>query len=208
VNRIGIRVLPLEQLEELWGLIGSSKHKPYRFLRKSESVNLDGFWMGQLVDDARKQNSHVLSAVEDGKFVGMVVYADLPWETKVFGKRIGSLKYVAVNPSSPHSQEIIDLLLNEIIQWATSCGIEFLLCKAYTDDTMSIHALERKGFLLMDTQLDYVFDYGQAQLKNIQRPPLPEGFMVRRADIRDTEQLANVARAAFGEHFGRFHSDV
>ena len=76
-----------------------------------------------------------------------------------------------------------------------------------TDDVLTIHTLEKQGFLLMDTNLDYVYDYRRTPTDAIPRPQLPDGAHIRAARDDEIEELLSVAQASFQNHFGRFHAD-
>lgn len=160
--------------------------------------------LGSLVQDRRAE---IFSATKDGEIAGLVVYTNLPWETKIFGTQMGVLKYLFADLDSPHKQEIGQGLLEKTIGWARTLGIEFLLCKVYTDDILTIHALEKQGFLLMDTLLEYVYDSHKNPIHAVPRPQLPDGAHIRSARDEDVGELLTVAQASFQNHFGRFHAD-
>jgi GNAT superfamily N-acetyltransferase len=163
--------------------------------------------MRELAALPRDGRGEIFAARQGRRLAGLAAYADLPWETRLFGKQMGAIKCLIAEPESSCRTEIAGLLLRHVAGWAAGRGCEFLLCKPYADDLLSIHALEANGFLLMDTMLDYVYDSRECPLRRIPRPPLPEGFTIRPAGRGDEEALAAVARASFGRHFGRFHAD-
>jgi len=206
-----VLILPFEQLDQIGPLLKVSPQKPNRFLlndrfsHRDFQKSLGSFWLREISDLSQNKQGKIFVAAKRDEIVGMIVYADLPWDTKVTGHKMGSLKYVIVEPGSP--QEIIDQLLAQVIEWATSCDIEFLLCKTYSDDMSTIQALERKGFLLMDTLLDYVYHLHKDPIHNIPRPPLYQGCTVRLASTNNVEELVSMARESFKNHIGRFHSD-
>jgi GNAT superfamily N-acetyltransferase len=149
----------------------------------------------------------VFSAAGEGEIEGIAVFTALPWETRIFGREMGILKYIVVDVDSPHKREIVEQLLGQIIDWAGARGMEFLLCKPFTDDILTIHALEKHGFLLMDTLLDYVYDFRISPLRDVPSPPLTEGAKIRSVQEGDLEGLLTIAQASFRDHFGRFHVD-
>jgi len=112
---------------------------------------------------------------------------DAPWETKVLGVKSGILQTAADVAAS--------------VARADADGFEFVTAKVPTTDLATIHALERSGFLLIETALHYSFRYADSPL-----PPAPD-VPIRRADPADTEALVELAALSFGAHFGRFHSD-
>jgi hypothetical protein len=96
---------------------------------------------------------------------------------------MGTLKYIVSDPCTLQKNNVIEELLQKAVDWATETGIEFL-SKTYTDDRTTIHGLEKCGFLLMDTVLDYVYDL-RVLLRTVAPPRLFEGrrFALQRMAI-------------------------
>jgi hypothetical protein len=110
-------------------------------------MDLDAYWY----------NSHAgfkqaFAAMQGDEIVGLVVVDDLPWDSRLFNKNMGAIKTLIA------SAAVLEDLLTCAVQFARDAGTEFLMCKSYTDDMTQIHALERQGFLLVDTLLDFVYD--------------------------------------------------
>ena len=207
MSTIDVSELPVEQIDRVKPLMERSRHKPYRYLLNEAGCDVDSFWLNELALLLEDGQGKIFTAAGGGELVGLVAYADLPWDTRVLGNRMGALKYIAAESESSRTEEIATLLLDHVVDWATARGIEFLLCKTYTDDIMTIHALEKKGFLLTDTLLDYVYDSRRYPLSAVPRPPELEGGTIRLAGEDDPEELVSVAEASFRQHFGRFHAD-
>jgi ribosomal protein S18 acetylase RimI-like enzyme len=139
--------------------------------------------------------------------VGLVACRDVPWETDVIGHRTASVGSLIVRPDADGKSEALDGLLAGVIERAAAEGTEYLSCKVHADDAPAIHALERQGFLLMDTLLDYVCDLAGEGAVGLAAPPLPQGAVLRPAEESDRDELMAVARACFRDYFGRVHSD-
>ncbi len=184
--------------------IANSRHHPYRFVPAASDRDLDPVWRAEIAEHA--SSGKVFVAGVDGETVGAAVYADLPWDTRILGDQMGRLKFLFVQPGQTHRRQVIGRLLDRLIGWASDRGIDCLLCKTFSDDVEIVHALERRGFLLMDTLLNYVCDLQRDPLDTISRPPLDAGFDIRPAGD-EVDALMALAQAAFHGHFGRFHSD-
>ncbi|MBI2813938.1 MAG: hypothetical protein HYX71_06615 [Opitutae bacterium] len=178
-------------------------YSPYRFLARHD---LRDFQAAEGVHLAADAKSTLFTVRSGGLSVGTISCTDNPWETELFGRKMGVLKLLQVNLNAPSSAEAIRALIAHAIDWARQRGTECLLCKVHTDDMWAIHALERAEFRLMDTLLDYVYDYRKNPLATIP-PPKPFAGIVRPAEPNDEEQLAVLARVAFEKHFGRYHAD-
>ena len=69
---------------------------------------------------------------------------------------------------------VLDQLLDEVLRHAAGRGIHLVTCKVQPLQFAAIHALERHGFLLMDTLLDFFFDFSRTPLEKISPPQRPE----------------------------------
>ena len=100
---------------------------------------------------------------------GLVLYGDSPWDTKVLGEPIAVIKNLV--GTGADDSRVLDQLLDEVLRHAANRGIHLLTCKVQPLQFAAIHALERHGFLLMDTLLDFLFDFSRTPLERHQRCP-------------------------------------
>ena len=76
-----------------------------------------------------------------------------------------------------------------------------------SNENAAIHALERYGFLLMDTLLDFFFDFSRTPFDKVSPPQRLDGLQVRLANPEDLPDLLALTETAFAKHFGRYNSD-
>lgn len=202
-----ISSLRADDLPMLQPLLTGSAFQPMRYLTKELGADLTDFWSRSIADLAAGSAARAFFITRSGAPLGLLIYADNPWETDLFGKRAATINTFVVDGSAPDKLSVAQSLLDHAIQDATSRGAQFLLGKTYTDDLTCIHALESRGFQLMDTIVDCVYDVRRTPLGSIQAPVLPEGVSLRLAAPSDREELSAVAGASFREHFGRYHAD-
>jgi RimJ/RimL family protein N-acetyltransferase len=145
--------------------------------------------------------------VQAGAVVGLAACDDLPWETRLFGQKWGTLKYFMVSPEVEDKAEVLGRLLEAVDAWGAAHQVECLATKTYSDDIPAVHALERQGFLYMDTNLDYVVDLKKNPLAKIEPPALPADMHLRLAVPADAPELVEVAGMAFRRHFSRYMVD-
>ena len=62
-------------------------------------------------------------------------------------------------------------------------------CKVKSDKPAAIHTLEQRGFLLMDTLVDFVFDFSRNPLEKINVPKRDLQLKIRRATPQDLRAL-------------------
>ncbi len=163
------------------------------------------YWLEEIRADLAGPGGTAFVARADGRTAGLAVLADLVWETRVLGRRMVGVRSLAASGDPSGRSAILERLLDAVIPHAEEQGAECLVHRSHADDAPAIHALERRGFLLMDTLLDYVFDFPGEEAPAAS--PLPTDTRLRPAMPKDLDALVEVARRAFASHSGRFHSD-
>jgi GNAT superfamily N-acetyltransferase len=202
--KIEIMNLSADDLSVAAPLLTGSAFPPLRYLARELGAGLSDFWSRSVADLLQAPASRGFLALRGGAPLGLLVCSDNPWETALFGKKAAVINAFIVDGNSPHKLQAAQSMLDRVIHEA---DMEFLLGKSYTDDLTSIHALESRGFLLMDTIVDCVYDYRRAPFESLPRPVLADGVSLRLAVPADRDELAAVAGQAFREHFGRYHAD-
>lgn len=199
--------LSTDGLDATVSILASSSFKPLRYLVKELGTELTDFWLHSITDSLQAPSSQGFLAVLNGTPIGLLVYSDNPWETNLLGKKAAVINTLVVDGSLDNREQVTLSILDYALLHASANGIQFLLCKTYTDDFATIHALESRGFLLMDTVLDCYYDYRRVLFESLPRPVLADGVTLRLATPADCDELVAVAGLAFREHYGRFHAD-
>jgi hypothetical protein len=163
------------------------------------------YWLEEIRSALSGPGAAAFVARAGDRTAGLAVVADQAWDTRVLGRRILGIRYLVAAGESSERASILERLLDETVRHAEKVEAECLVHRSYADDAPAIHALERRGFLLMDTLVDYDFDFRRNELPV--SSPLPPDVQVRLATRRDVEGLIEVSRRAFPAHSGRFHSD-
>lgn len=206
-SKLEILYLSADGLDAAAPLLASSAFKPLRTLAKELGTGLTDFWSRSITDLLEAPASHGFLAVQGGEPQGLLIYSDNPWETNLLSKKAATIHTFVVDSALPNRLQVCLSLLDYALLSATANGVQFLLGKTYTDDLTTIHALESRGFLLMDTIVDCTYDYRRVPFESLPRPVLAEGVTLRLATPADREELVAVAGLAFRKHFGRFHAD-
>lgn len=90
----------------------------------------------------------------------------------------------------------------EVLARSRADGVTFIIARCAATDFETVHALERAGFLLMDTLVYWARD--------LRKTPLPfsdSDATICPARADEAEQVAALARAAFRGYFGHYHAD-
>ena len=197
----------IDKISRAHSLLEKSKFRPFRYLNKELDSELTTFWTASILNNLNLTDSFGLGAEQDGKIVGLLTISCNPWESNVLGTNSAVINTFVVDNGIPNQLQIASAILDRAINQANTKGIEFIQCKSYTDDTTTIHALEKNGFLLTDTVVDCAYDYRRVPLEHIIRPIIEKAITIREANLDDHDQLVYVAGHSFNDHFGRFHSD-
>ena len=164
-------------------------------------------WLEEIVDMLDEPGSGGL-LLEDYEIIkGIVTWSSLLWESKILGRQMSALRFLSVDRQSSNRDLYFNCLLEAASDSVSNNGDEFLLCKISGVDDDKRSALIKNGFELVDTLVDYVYALPNEQSPGLHQKSVQDGFELRLATVADIDSLAEVARASFANHFGRFHSD-
>jgi ribosomal protein S18 acetylase RimI-like enzyme len=202
---------------------GSTLYNDFRvqelrsFLARSKGIVASGFLplqdreanalvLDELMADLAEPST--LSTCEYGadELEGMAVCVDSHWDTETVGHKFASLKYLAV-ADEVRSPNTLHNLIAEILLRAKDQGVECLVCKRPSSQPAAIHALERHGFLLMDTLVDFACDLESAAIENLPAPQRGAGLTTRPARPEDEPAVRALSEKAFSNFFGRYDVD-
>lgn len=169
-------------------------------------AQVESSWMAEIAELFQEETTLALTAERDATVCGFALCTPTPWESRLLEQSMWAVKYLAVDPKVAEVDLVAASLVAEVTRQLSRRGANFVLCKAEAAEPVLIKALETDGFLRTDTLLDFVCDCQKVRAQNAALR-VPEGFTLRLAVATDLEPLAETARAAFAQHFGRFHAD-
>jgi len=200
---VDVVLLNRSHLDEVRRLVISTNFKPYRYLlREIPTEKLNNYFYNQILETLTDKLKTPYVACMKGKAVGLGIIEELEWDSTVFGIRMAKVEHLIADDSRIKTEIIKDRLIATICGQCIEMGIEHLSCKVNTDDIASIHALEKNRFRLMDTLLDYAFDFRRYPIEDFEPP-----CIIRPIQKGEDKDIAEVALVAFRNHFGRFHAD-
>ncbi|MBV8379012.1 MAG: GNAT family N-acetyltransferase [Verrucomicrobia bacterium] len=164
-------------------------------------------WLEDIVDVLDQPVSGGVLLEECEVTLGIVAWTLLPWESKILGRQMSTLRVLSVDHQYPDRDVYFDHLLKAALDSSTQNGNEFLLCKMSDLDDDKASALRKNGFEEMDTLVDFVCALSEGRSCGLQQKSVHGGFELRLATVADLDSLAEIARASFANHFGRFHTD-
>lgn len=197
--------LDLTAIEELKRALPRFTYKPLPHLSYLKPEQIESYWLDEIAQELANECSTAFASYADNRINGLVLYGDSPWDTKVVGEPVAVIRYLV--RTGEGDDRVLDRLVDEVLRHAASRGIVLLTSKVQPLQIAAIHALERHGFLLMDTLLDFFFDYSRAPFDKISPPQRLDGLQVRLAVPEDLPELLTLTETAFAKHFGRYNSD-
>ena len=195
----------LTAIEKLKEALPRFTHTPLPHLSYLKRDQIEGYWLDDIGQELKNEGTTAFASYGDDRMNGLVLYGDSPWDTKVVGEPVAVIKYVA--GTGADDPRVLDQLLDEVLRHAAGRGVHLLTCKVQPLQFAAIHALERHGFLLMDTLLDFFFDFSRTPFDKISPPQRLDGLRVRLANPEDLPELLALTETAFAKHFGRYNSD-
>ena len=90
--------------------------------------------------------------------------------------------------------------LDEVLRFCRDHRVSMLIARVPATDLITVQALEREGFRLMDTLVRY-----EIALKAAPAPPISSA--IRPLKPGEDEAVVSVAQAAFAGYFGHYHAD-
>jgi GNAT superfamily N-acetyltransferase len=192
-------------MNELKEALPRFAHKPLSHLSYLRPEQVEGYWLDDIAQELTNECSTAFASYAEDRINGLVLYGDSPWDTKVVGEPVAVIKYLV--GTGAEDSRVLDQLLDEVLRHAADRGIHLLACKVQPLQFPAIHVLERHGFLLMDTLLDFLFDFSRTPLESISVPKRLDGLRIRMAKPEDLPEVLALTDKAFAAHFGRYHSD-
>src|SRR5215472_7171262 len=199
--------LDLAALNDLPEALPRLAHVPLAHLPQLGIERRRAYWLNEISRSLTDESSIAFAWVDSGRIDGFLIYTDSPWDSRIIGRRIGTVKHLAVASDDPAGAKILRELINALMQPLAERGTECVVCRVQSGELASIHALEQSGFLLMDTLLDFVFGFSATEPEQTTLPPPDNQLRIYRATRQHLQALMEMNERAFANYFGRYHAD-
>ena len=184
-----------------------STHVPLAHLPQLDIERRRSYWLNEISRSLADESCIAFGWIASGRIDGFIIYTDSPWDSRITGRRIGTVKHLAVAWDDPAPVDVLRELLNALMQPLAERETQCVVCRVQSGELPSIHALEESGFLLMDTLLDYVFGFPAERSEQVNLHAPDKRVRVRRATPADVQALMEINERAFANYFGRYHAD-
>jgi GNAT superfamily N-acetyltransferase len=198
--------LDLAAIDDVKNVLPRFTHRPLVHLSYLKRDQVEAYWLDEIARDLADESSAAFVSRTSERINGLALYADSPWDAQVVGRQVAIIKHLT-QAEDARDSEVLGDLLSEVVRHAASRGRQCLICKVQALHCAGIHALERQGFLLMDTLLDFLFDSSRTPLDSVSLPKPLTGLRIRLAQPEDLPEVLALNEKAFARYFGRYHSD-
>jgi ribosomal protein S18 acetylase RimI-like enzyme len=189
---------------DLRPLLGRAQ-SPFSYVAPANSSRDQEYLMDEIARHLSEPSGRAFVATEGTEIEGFLLSVDSPWDTQVLGQEVAIFKHLFL--SSHTSSRVAGDVIGECLRSAAARGVKCVMCKLNSSQFSAIHALERNGFLLMDTLLDFTFDFQRFPLSSITPPRHGGALLTRPARPDDLSQVLDVSERAFANFIGRYHVD-
>ncbi len=139
---------------------------------------------------------------ETSEYSGFATLSVQKWDEKIFGVKIAAVPHLISIGDSPVRDRVLALLMGMIIKECAQENIKLVSARINSGDLLAVHALEKSGFLLMDT---IVTKYTETKKwKNTNTDP---SYRIRESEAKDIADIKELARLGFQDYVDRFHQD-
>jgi predicted N-acetyltransferase YhbS len=197
----------LAAINQLRDALPRFTHPPLGHLHHLNPDQHRAHWLNEISKSLADESSIAFASIVSGNINGLLIYNDSPWDSQITRTRIGNIKHLAVATDDHAATEMLQELIDELTRTLGKRETQCVACRVQSSELAAIHALEQSGFLLMDTLLDFVFDFSLVPTEQINRAQRDKRLKTRRAEPADMSALMAISERAFAGYFGRYHAD-
>lgn len=178
---------------------------PFSYVGPGDPPRDQAYLLDEIASQLSEPTSSAFVARQGTEIHGFISCVDSPWDTAVLGQEVAIFQHLFLSPLAKST--VAGDLIGECLQYAAARCVKCVTCKLNSSQFVAIHALERNGFLLMDTLLDFIFDFQKFPLSGITPAKRGEVLLTRPARPEDLSQVLDLSERAFANFMGRYHVD-
>ena len=153
----------LAAINQLRDTLPQFAHPPLCHLHHLNSDQRRHYWLNQISQSLADESSIALSAsiISPGISTDYLSIMIRRGTAKSPAGTSGNVKHLAVTTDDYAGTEILHELIDELTRSLGKRETQCVTCRVQSSELAATHALEQSGFLLMDTLLDFVFDFSR-----------------------------------------------
>jgi hypothetical protein len=180
-----LNVYPYDDLRR-YRIINKERQTAYLRLRIARCASDGSVWVSEA----------------NGKVRALVAVRMLPWDSSIFGVKMGQIPILVHEGLPEDSREFLKSLLDSVLGDCRKEGMRHLNIRVDADNLMLAQVLEEKGFYLVDTIVTYIFNPRRQEL-----PHIKQLYKTRVYREEDHDAVLQVAAVAYKNFIGRYHAD-
>lgn len=181
------------QIEELKPLIATVSFKPHEEYKIDHNL-LTNNLVNEIVHMLSQKTTDIIVAEDNDDIVGMCCSERLDWDSKHFGLEMARIRYLMAKGEYSSSVDTKNRLLSAMFERYQERGYNHVTARVHSEDISSVHALENKGFNLMDTLVTYSFDFRKQPIAEIE-----DQCTIGEFKASDIPALLTISRRCFSE---------
>jgi ribosomal protein S18 acetylase RimI-like enzyme len=164
------------------------------------SQSLGGRARETLIKRMARDPSCLFPHWENDVLLGILVFEDAPWETRILERKVAKLSFIAGDKRLSYDAlvSVAGNLLAQLDDRMMKDAYKMISVRVPESSAGLIHALEQNGFRFIEVLM--TFRHGLTNLDDF-----PESHLVRASQKSDIDEICNVAFNSFS--FSRFHAD-
>lgn len=179
-------------------LVAAYPFKPYRHYRVYSRKAQVAIMKAELVS-ALALTPRLAFVARDGEREAAVIARPLPWDSDFFGIKMARVDYMI---AATEDRGLLEAALDATMVACREHAIPHLTARVDVEDIGAVDLLERRGFRLMDALVTYRMRPKKETPKDVR-----EVGVIRDFEMRDTDEVLDIAREAFTGYVGRFQRD-
>ena len=139
-------------------------------------------------------------AYAGGEPKAILCWQRLGWDSDIFGFGAGKIGPVLYEGGDAQLRDIMGVLLDKSLAKLSAIGVRHITARILSNQLVAVHAMEDRGFQLIDSILLFAFDFRHQELLELAHP-----FQILPTKAEHHEGIMDVAQRSF--IYDRFHSD-
>lgn len=182
---------------------------PFHDYRRYKTVKVKKEYLQQHIksflppSSGGESQGDIFCAKMSGDLAGIISLKTLPWDSNLFGIKMGKIEHIIISPLLELSlqESVIKMLLEQASLFARENGVQHISVKVDTADHFLIMKLQNAGFYLVDCLITYINEI------NLKPPSIPSLFHIREYQREDRERIIEISGEAYKDYIGRFNVD-
>lgn len=202
-----IKIFELESTDQLKEIIPHLEFNPFRLIPGETPETKNAAWLCGLQKISQMEGSFIFLAKTNATISGLCAFTPLPWDSHLFQQKMGQIQYISVASTTKDPSFALKMMIEKVLEKAKSQKYSFLLHKCSSDNFQTMGILEKHGFNLKSTILNFSLNFQNQKISESEITKLPDKIHIRNAKPSDEEATVLVSHSAYDNFFGRYHAD-